>query len=192
MSRVSLLPLARLFGVLAACVPAHALTFSEWQSVHFNAGQLANPALIAPAADPDADGLSNLAEYVFTGDPLFSDPDLLPRLSLSDGHLSLTYRERADLSDAGVWLQSSDDLLYWTTFNNAEVSARIPVTVPDSGFSYADVTLRDPVAYDTLGNSKRFLRLNLQLRPFPPLQAPGNFGVAVENNDHIRLRWSDW
>ena len=182
MSRAIPLPLVRLLGVLAMCSTAQALTFSEWQSVHFNAGQLADPALIAPSADPDGDGLSNLAEYAFTGDPLFGDSNLLPIGGQSGDHLTLTYRERTDLSGTEVWMLGSDDLLYWATFNSLEEIARV------NGTGYSDITLRDPFPI----SPKRFLRLRLLLTPLPPLQAPGNFGVAVENSDNVRLRWSDW
>ena len=181
MSRAFPLYLSSLLGVLAACSPAHALTFSEWQSVHFDAGQLANSALIAPAADPEGDGLSNLAEYVFTGDPLFVDTGLAPQSGQSGNRLTLTYRERADLSGTEVWLQGGDDLSHWATFNTLEEIARV------NGTGYSDITLRDPFPI----SPKRFLRLRLLLTPLPPLQAPANFGIAVENNDQIRLRWSD-
>ncbi|MCX6938892.1 MAG: hypothetical protein NTU80_13575, partial [Verrucomicrobia bacterium] len=182
MSRVSLLPVARLFGVLAACVPAHALTFTEWQSVHFSAGQLANPALIAPAADPDGDYLSNLAEYVFTGDPLFSDSGLLPLSAVSGGHLTLTYRERADLTGTEVWLQGGDDLAHWATFNTLEEIARV------NGPGYADITLRDPFPI----GPKRFLRLYFSIAPHPPLQAPANLALTVEDEVRVIVRWSDF
>ncbi len=181
MSRAIPLYLSSLLGVLAAFSPAHALTFSEWQSVYFNAGQLANSALIAPAADPDDDGLSNLAEYVFTGDPLFTDPGLAPQSGQSGNQLTLTYRERTDLSGTEVWLQGGDDLSHWATFNTLEEIARV------NGTGYSDITLRDPFPI----SPKRFLRLRLLLTPLPPLQAPANFGLSIENSNQIHLRWSD-
>ncbi len=180
MSRAFPLYLARLISVLAMCSPAHALTFSEWQSVYFNAGQLANSSLIAPAADPDGDGLSNLAEYVFTGDPIFVDTGLAPQSGQSGDRLTLTYRERSDLSGTQVWLQGGDDLFHWATFNTVEEIARI------IGSSFADITVRDPLPI----SSKRFLRLKLQMG-FLPRLAPSPAAAKMASHYSVELRWND-
>ncbi len=181
MSRANHLPLVRLLGVLAVCSTAQSLTFSEWQSTRFSPGQLADQAFIAPSADPDGDGLSNLAEYVFTGDPVLADAGLAPQSGQSGSHLTLTYRERSDLSGTEVWLQGGDDLSHWATFNTLEEIARV------NGTGYSDITLRDPFPI----NPKRFLRLRLLLTPLPPLQSPANLGLTVENRLRAELRWTD-
>jgi hypothetical protein len=193
MSRSSLLHLGSLLGVLLMGRPAQALTFPDWQSIHFSPFQLTNPALSRITADLDADGLTTLAEYLFASDPFHSDSRLAPLCTLSGGHLALTYRERTDLNDAAVWLQASDDLTHWATFNIADEIARIPgpVASPNLLPDYALVTLRDPVALAALGDSKRFLRLSLRLLPPPPLQAPANLNIAVGNHTRALLRWSD-
>ena len=180
MSRAFPLYLSSLLGVLAVCSPAHALTFSEWQSGYFNAGQLANSALIAPAADADGDGLSNLAEYVFTGDPLFVDIGLAPQSGQSGNRLTLTYRERSDLSGTQVWLQGGDDLFHWATFNTVEEISRI------TGSSFADITVRDPLPI----SSKRFLRLKLQMG-FLPRLAPSPAAAKMASHYLVELRWND-
>ena len=170
-----------LFAPLAFATALKALTYSEWQTANFTTAQLTDPAVSGALADPDGDGLVNLQEYVFAGNPVAADASLSPHVGTTDNHLTLTYRERANLTDTEVWLQGSDDLTYWTTFNVLDEVAR--VTTPD----YADITLRDPKAF----SSRRFLRLQLVLTPVPPLQPPAHVTLSVQNNRQVLVSWSD-
>jgi autotransporter-associated beta strand protein/T5SS/PEP-CTERM-associated repeat protein len=52
-----------------------------------------------PLQDPDNDGIANLLEFVFGGNPLASDPSILPQLSLTSTHFVFTFN-RADESEA--------------------------------------------------------------------------------------------
>ena len=65
--------------------------FAAWQAANFTPAQLADPLVSGPAADPDKDGIANLAEYAFNLPPLMSDlhqvtpgsgVDGLPRISV--------------------------------------------------------------------------------------------------------------
>lgn len=45
-------------------VHANGAAFDAWQRVHFSAAELGQPKISAPSADPDRDGMGNLAEYI--------------------------------------------------------------------------------------------------------------------------------
>jgi autotransporter-associated beta strand protein len=55
-----------------------------------------NGADSSPAADPDGDHVTNFMEYALGGNPLDSDPAILPVASLASGHLVLTFQRSAD------------------------------------------------------------------------------------------------
>jgi hypothetical protein len=80
----------------------------------------------APAADPDQDGISNLAEFAFNGDPLHSDVGILPslgRIYLPDqndlntvkAYPTITFLRRTDAPNLIYSPQNSADLLSWGT-----------------------------------------------------------------------------
>ncbi len=68
--------------------------------------------LAADNADPDADGLTNLAEYALGGDPRQFTPPLVP--TLDSYGLSLTFTRPANLPDLSYAAESSDGLGIWT------------------------------------------------------------------------------
>lgn len=60
-----------------------------------------------PAADPDGDGIPNLLEYAFGGDPaggppVHGGPEVLPVFMLSDGLASLSFPVRSDAGLRGI------------------------------------------------------------------------------------------
>ena len=85
--------------------------FSEWQTQHFGAG--ADPLISGPRADPDSDGLENLAEYALRSDPLNSDTSATPVSSRSATTLSMTWREATAATDTLIQPQWTDDLATW-------------------------------------------------------------------------------
>jgi autotransporter-associated beta strand protein len=102
-----------------------------------------------PLDDPDADGLPNLAEYAFGGDPLQSSTAAKPVVSLSDNRLTVTFRRIADPALTYEVLATDDAALSGT------------VIWSSSGAENADgpVTVTDPVT--TEGRSKRFVRVRI-------------------------------
>lgn len=69
------------------------LTYSSWQSAHFTPEEQGDPLVSGPTADPDADGLANLAEYATGRNPRVHDS-------------TSTLTVQAEPTDAGlrVWL----------------------------------------------------------------------------------------
>ncbi len=85
--------------------------YAAWAATAFKRGT--EPGLILAEADPDADGLSNFAEYAFVLDPSKADgPPLLAR-SDGSGWLQLSYRVRTYAPDLDYLLESSSDLGRW-------------------------------------------------------------------------------
>ncbi len=58
------------YGPFTLTVDGPALTFDEWKQAVFTAGQLNDPAVSAPDADADGDGLTTEEEYAAGTDPL--------------------------------------------------------------------------------------------------------------------------
>ncbi len=99
--------------------------------------------------DPDADGLPNLAEYAFGGDPLRSSAAERPTVSLVDNRLTVTFQRVADPALIYEVLASDDaatsGAVIWSSTGAENVDG--PVTVTDK------VT--------TQGRSKRFVRVRI-------------------------------
>jgi hypothetical protein len=100
----------------------------RWQFLHFDAnsdGVLENPALAAPDADPDGDGLTNFAEAAFGLLPLvssvqpltaFRDPD--------DGSLVLRWSRPADSLGIVVDPLWSTDVFTWHASGSGPVGGQ--------------------------------------------------------------------
>jgi hypothetical protein len=108
---------------------------------------LADPAA---GADPDADGIINLMEYVLNGNPGSSSTGILPTTALDAGaNLRFTFVRRAESkADTVQTFQSSTDLETWsdtpipaTTAGNVEIVPdspaagleRVTITLPAAG-----------------------------------------------------------
>ncbi len=123
----------------------------EWRRAVF--GEAENLGLAADTADPDGDGVPNLLEYAFGGDPLRPGTATLPALSVMAGeHLALSLARVGD--PALVYAVQATDTLgdpaswtdIWTSTGASNLGG--PATVPDEA---------------TLGDSpRRFLRVEVR------------------------------
>jgi hypothetical protein len=112
-------------------------TFANWESQYFTALQLTNPAMTGQTADPGNDGVPNLLKYLFDINPTVSistaDRAALPQVSIvnvsSTNYLVLTFRENSLAGGITVSVQTSPDLVNWTTVTPVlNTSTPIPST----------------------------------------------------------------
>ena len=80
-----------------------------WRQQNFGANW-DNDEVAGDAADPDKDGISNLLERAFGGDPNIADPSILPRIDPDAPLLSIIYRKARLAEDLVYEVQESTDL----------------------------------------------------------------------------------
>ena len=87
----------------------------SWRQLHF--GSTAATGDAADTADPDGDGVVNLLERAFGGDPHQTEADLLPAPDRSTPALSIVYRRATSATDLAFTVQECADLASsaWTT-----------------------------------------------------------------------------
>jgi regulation of enolase protein 1 (concanavalin A-like superfamily) len=88
--------------------------FSTWQTLHFGS-DAGDPDIAGPRADPDFDGLENLAEFALISDPLKPDAGAAPVSSRTATAFSMTWRESAAAGDVQIEPQWSDDISNWNS-----------------------------------------------------------------------------
>ena len=131
--------------------------YSDWAILNFTPSELNDPLISGPEADPDNDGLNNLAEFYFNGEP--RNPGPSPgTIGQRNGVVSLSFTRRtsaAALTD--MQLYSSTDLITWNADPLAEVT-----TIVDNGDGSETVTLSSSAGPGT--HERLFLRLQLSSR----------------------------
>jgi endonuclease I len=98
-----------------------------WMFVNFTDAEINNQLISGDLADPDGDGLSNLLEYAFNGDPWQPDQALAPTVNvISQGAnhtLVLSYSHNRNATDVTLTYESSTDLATWTPASYALLTA---------------------------------------------------------------------
>ena len=123
--------------------------FASWRDAHFTAAEQ-SAGLADATADPDGDGLTNLAEYALGTDPHKFTPQPIAILDASG--LTLTFTRPANWPDVTYIAESSDGLGTWSP---------VPLEVLVTG-AIETVQARDPL---TTGDpTHRFLRLRFELK----------------------------
>lgn len=182
MFRFLQLPIIATVSLFAAAAFAQ-ITFDDWRNVVFNPTELSTPTISGALVDPDTDGASNLQEFVFAGAPFTPEAHILPSVAVVADHLTLTFRERHDITGVDLRLQGSSTLTHWITFNAVTEADREPFT----GFD--EVTLIDPAPFSA--TSRRFLRLRISLADPEILRAPEQVNISVQSPNVWTIGWTD-
>lgn len=129
---------------------------STWRETHFGIGAT-NSGTAADNADPDADSLQNLAEYVLGGSPLLPTRTTTPAYSLG----TLTFTRNLAATDVTLRIEARNSLATgtWQTIATRAIGAGAwsttgGVSVVENGSA---VTVTDTATPAT--QSQRFLRL---------------------------------
>jgi autotransporter-associated beta strand protein len=112
-----------------------------------------------PTQDPEFDGISNLLEFILGGNPLASDPSILPAQTLTANDFIFTFN-RADESESGITqtFQYGSSLTGWTNISIGASPGTSPVGIVENGASPDTVTVTIPRSSAVGG--KLFGRLN--------------------------------
>lgn len=129
--------------------------YLDWRDAAFaSLAHGGDNALAADLSDADADGLSNLEEYAFGGNPLASDGQALqPRLHLGAAGYEVRYRRRIGVSNVESRVWTSADLVGWQTG---------PPILSETGTVTADQLFEEVAVRATgapEGENRRFFRL---------------------------------
>lgn len=129
--------------------------FNSWTARFFTFDQLENPELSSGEADPDFDGLNNLAEYFFGLNPnktnLTQSNDIA---GSSASSLSFQYQRSQERPDVILRFEGSNTLSNWFSLTSNGISV-IPI---DSFSEIVEIDLNWPLSPEY----PRFLRMAIE------------------------------
>ena len=129
-----------------------ATSYTAWRNANFSGADLTNDAISGPNADPDGAGLSNFVRYAFV---LAARGQVVPPVAtgsvVKDGstYLTLTFNRRTPASGLVYTVESSSNLVTWTTVSRG----------PYFAHDYSPITYWDDVAVGSA--TRRFLRVRV-------------------------------
>ncbi len=85
--------------------------FGVWQTANFTLQQRADELISGPDADPNHDGVTNLAAYAFGIPPLAGGGAPLPRAALAGAERSVIYQKNTAATDVSFFVEHTTDLL---------------------------------------------------------------------------------
>ncbi len=142
---------------------------SSWRQTHF--GTTSNTGNAADDADPNGNGVANLFEYAFHGDPVGSTvgPDLRPNVGKSAGNaLQLSFTRYLDRADLTLSVEAADlPNGPWTTLATsvggaAFVPVAVGATAVETGTGASrNVAVADVFTVTNAAHPRRYLRLNV-------------------------------
>jgi len=135
--------------------------FTTWQATHFSSAEIADSALSGDNADPDGDGLANLAEFALGKNPRQADASAAWTTAVQTvggvDYLTISFRRRAPALDLAYAVHSSADLAAWSA-GPVQVGSAVA-----NGDGTETVTYRDTVAVGS--GARRFLRVQVNRTP---------------------------
>ena len=91
-------------------IPYPYLDYNLWVELNFDPAD----SLTAPGDDPELDGLINIEEYFFGGDPKVASTDVLPRMEVGVGDTELVYTRSLLGADLSYAYEVSGDAVSWS------------------------------------------------------------------------------
>jgi endonuclease I len=120
--------------------------FTAWKNRHFSPAELTDLTESGAEADPDGDGIPNLAEYAFGHDPHEADAGPIESVTVqTDGatnYLSITHHRNHYGSGIAIAYETSTDLISW------EEIVPDPIGATQIDPQVDRVTVRIPVGTD--------------------------------------------
>ncbi len=132
-------------------------SFEGFRQDSFDPGQLVDPLISAPGADPDHDGIGNLLEYALMLDPWKPEPAPLA-LQPPGGSFRYTYTRRKLAIDLIYQPEVSNDLKVWDGSGTQVGQSVVSDTATAQTIEVSDLV---PAA----GGERRFHRLRVTLTP---------------------------
>ncbi|MBC8128231.1 MAG: hypothetical protein H8M99_13905, partial [Gloeobacteraceae cyanobacterium ES-bin-144] len=127
-------------------------TYAAWLATKFSAGELLNPVISGPQADPDGDGMGNLLEFVVGTEPKTPEQGKGPAYTTPSGIPTITLAAKTtSLSQVTVTGESGIDLINWP--DAMTLTSSTPET-PIAGYTTLIFT-------GTVAGEKRFYRLEI-------------------------------
>ena len=111
------------------------MDFTQWLSTKFPSSELLNPAITGANADPEHDGVSNLLEFAFGGNPKLNDAALIwPTFDIVGNRPRITFRCDSYRTTLTYTVESTTNLLSdsWVPIARSVGGG---TTTPVSGFS---------------------------------------------------------
>jgi hypothetical protein len=136
---------------------APAQSYSTWRALFWDSPtDVTNNLVSGPYADPDADGINNLFEYIYGLNPQVSQsaPQLLPTIETvnADKHLVVAMLVSGGAGDVMITPQISSDLLNWS---NGAPAVQLLQAIPGED---GRVTYKYYDASTVSANQQRFIR----------------------------------
>lgn len=95
-------------------IPYPHLSYEIWKEEN-----LEGVSLHGKGDDPDQDGVSNLEEYFFGGNPTVADPEQLPTIRLDNSRSSYTFNRSLLGADLSYTFETSTNLSRWSETSSA-------------------------------------------------------------------------
>lgn len=131
--------------------------FDEWRKTHFTSAELTDDSIAGDTADPDADGVANLAEYALSLDPKRPDAAGAAAYAILSDHLTLSYTRLKNAPDLFFAVEKTNDLATpWQS--GPSVVEEVPPRIDHGTTETVTVRAIEPVS----AAQRQFLRLRIQ------------------------------